>query len=506
MSYFGGYDLDAGRWAPDGTNSAFLYPDTPMVDDIAAIQSLYGQDATTRLGNTVYGFNCSLATDDPETAIYDFTQNPRAIFTIWDAGGTDTLDCSGYSGDQIIDLTPGSYSSVNGLTNNVGIAFSCFIEAAIGGSGNDTLIGGASGDLLTGGLGRDTFKGAMADFNGSTITDFGFGDTIYVTDLPFDDRYTGASFEASTHQLLLFYQLATTQVHLTDYSRGRFHVSADVSGGTDVTMLKLLPNADFDGDGASDILYQNTSGEVVVWAMNGTAVIGGGSIGNPGPNWNTIAAGDFNGDGFADILWQNTSGQVVVWEVNGTSVIGSGSPGAPGPSWHAVGAGDFNGDGRSDILFQNSAGDIVVWALDGAGVIGSAGLGNPGASWHAVATGDVNGDGRSDILFQNSSGEVVAWELNVGSVIRAGSLGNPGPAWRVVGSGDVNGDGRSDILWQNDNGEVAVWELDGTSLIGGGSLGKPGPSWHALGAGTTMATAFPTSGFRTAAAKSFSGR
>jgi hypothetical protein len=32
----------------------------------------------------------------------------------------------------------------------------------------------------------------------------------------------------------------------------------------------------------SDILFQNDSGEVVLWALNGTNVIGGGSLGNPG--------------------------------------------------------------------------------------------------------------------------------------------------------------------------------------------------------------------------------
>jgi hypothetical protein len=39
--------------------------------------------------------------------------------------------------------------------------------------------------------------------------------------------------------------------------------------------------SDFDGDGYSDILWQNTSGEVVIWEMNGTSVIGGG-LGNRG--------------------------------------------------------------------------------------------------------------------------------------------------------------------------------------------------------------------------------
>ena len=73
MSYFGYYDnsgsgtqrLDFRRTKmgqdDGGTDGgAYLYPQTPMVDDIAAIQSLYGSDYTTRAGNTVYGFNCNV--------------------------------------------------------------------------------------------------------------------------------------------------------------------------------------------------------------------------------------------------------------------------------------------------------------------------------------------------------------------------------------------------------------------------------------------------------------
>ena len=90
--------------------------------------------------------------------------------------------------------------------------------------------------------------------------------------------------------------------------------------------------------------------------VRGTNVIGGGTVSsNSGPSWKEIGTGDFNDDGHSDILWQNSNGQAAIWEMNGTSVVGGGAVGAnPGPSWKAVGTGDFNGDGHSDILFQNS--------------------------------------------------------------------------------------------------------------------------------------------------------
>ncbi|MEI6708991.1 MAG: Ig-like domain-containing protein [Methylococcales bacterium] len=167
MSYFGGYDITANAWVQDGTYTNYLYPQTPMVYDIAAIQSqlLYDADTTTRTGDTIYGYNCNFAVTDIEKSIFDFLTNTTPIFTIWDAGGSnDALDCSGWNGNQTINLTPGSYSSVRGLNYNVGIAFGTTIENTIGGIGNDTLIGNSANNILNGGIGTDTaIYGAWAN-------------------------------------------------------------------------------------------------------------------------------------------------------------------------------------------------------------------------------------------------------------------------------------------------------------------------------------------------------
>ena len=49
-----------------------------------------------------------------------------------------------------------------------------------------------------------------------------------------------------------------------------------------------------------------TNGQVAIWAMNGTSIVGGGgSAAIPGRDGKAIGTGDFNGDGKADILWQN---------------------------------------------------------------------------------------------------------------------------------------------------------------------------------------------------------
>ena len=111
-----------------------------------------------RTGDTVYGFNSNAG------AVFNFGNYTSApALTIYDSGGNDTLDCSGYSAAQTIDLHAGAFSSVGGLVNNIGIALNAIIEKAIGGSGNDTLIANDSGCTLSGGGGNDTLIGGAGN-------------------------------------------------------------------------------------------------------------------------------------------------------------------------------------------------------------------------------------------------------------------------------------------------------------------------------------------------------
>jgi len=188
MSYFGpnmGSGSAAGEglvaWAdwigPDGQRYS---PQTPMVNDILALQTMYGADPTTRTGDTVYGFGSNVT--GTRANIYNFSLNLNPILTIYDAAGNDTLNLSGWSTDSTVDLAPGAYSSGNSMTYNIAIAYSCNIENAICGSGTDSLSGntlanrldgGAGDDLLTGLDGDDTLIGGAGNdsMNGGNGTD-----------------------------------------------------------------------------------------------------------------------------------------------------------------------------------------------------------------------------------------------------------------------------------------------------------------------------------------------
>lgn len=144
-------------WNESNTGADYKghYPSTPLMDDIAAIQRLYGANMETRTGNTTYGFNSNTDRD------FYSAQNAKSklVFSVWDAGGNDTFDFSGFKQDQIINLNEASFSDVGGLKKNVSIAKGVTIENAIGGSGNDIIIGNDSDNVLNGGDGDDIIYG-----------------------------------------------------------------------------------------------------------------------------------------------------------------------------------------------------------------------------------------------------------------------------------------------------------------------------------------------------------
>lgn len=119
------------------------------------------------------------------------TADDAFLYTIWDGGGNDTIDASGFDVRAEIDLREGRFSSIgkdstgtkwddDALPNNpddpdpgnVAIAYGTKIENAIGTDFDDSFIGNASNNLLQGGLGSDTYHYALSGGN-DTIEDTG---------------------------------------------------------------------------------------------------------------------------------------------------------------------------------------------------------------------------------------------------------------------------------------------------------------------------------------------
>ncbi|SOE00597.1 matrixin family metalloprotease [Caenispirillum bisanense] len=138
------------------------YPSRPMLNDIAAVQHLYGPNWANNAGDTIYSF-------DPTA--------PVVLMTLWDGGGDDTYNFASYATALQVSLEPGGWTALGGqyaLLDNSGGTYAAgnianpyqyqgdarsLIENAVGGSGNDTIVGNVADNRLQGNGGTDSLSG-----------------------------------------------------------------------------------------------------------------------------------------------------------------------------------------------------------------------------------------------------------------------------------------------------------------------------------------------------------
>ncbi|MDG2299797.1 MAG: serine hydrolase [Planktomarina sp.] len=177
----------------DGKEVRWSNSTTLMIDDIAALQYLYGVNEQYKTGDDVY----TLGSFDDGTTYNDYINA-----SIWDAGGTDTISWAGQTTVASINLGAGSFCFFGNITGTdseelddtafepgsglLGVGYNVVIENAIGGSNIDaivgnsvanTLYGGAGSgvkDTLTGNAGADIFVCSLSD----AVTDATFADVI----------------------------------------------------------------------------------------------------------------------------------------------------------------------------------------------------------------------------------------------------------------------------------------------------------------------------------------
>ena len=304
MSYW-----DAGETGARIVNwNALLFanPQTPLLHDILTIQSKYGADPTTRVGDTTYGFNSNAG-----NGVYDFGQNPYPHLAIYDAGGIDTIDLSGFNISQFIDLHAGAFSSIGGglpdpaaaqayldnltaisgqdwgtydaaLTNaimnsyrtanansiaadqaflgqspvtgiftseyqNVAIAYGTVIENATGGSARDLIHGNEVGNVLKGLGGDDVIRGFEGNDTiiggaGADVMLGGTGSDTFV----FDFAEQGDRIDDFTSED--FIDFSPFDVDLNFIGDGAF----SAGGSGEIRYEGGLLSADFDGNGTID--------------------------------------------------------------------------------------------------------------------------------------------------------------------------------------------------------------------------------------------------------------
>ena len=243
MSYFDQAEADFG---------SYRFVMGPSLGDILAAQNLYGVNTTFNSGDSVYGRNATAG------SLYDFANFATVpAFTIYDTGGADTLDASGYGANQIINLNAEAFSSIGGLTNNIAIARGVVIEAAIGGDGADSMLGNAGDNMLAGNADGDTLNGGA----GNDSLDGGTGNDRLIggdgTDIIDYGRFSSA----------ISFNLAAGTISGSDMGTDTLFGIEGAAGGQGAD--------DFFGDAGNNLFFGNAGTDTLIGGAGSDSLFGG---------------------------------------------------------------------------------------------------------------------------------------------------------------------------------------------------------------------------------------
>ncbi|MBE9609984.1 M10 family metallopeptidase [Chitinilyticum piscinae] len=246
------YRDHAGDSAEDGVGSGF-FPTTPMLDDIAAIQLMYGKNMSFNSGNTTYSWA-------KDVSIYQ---------TIWDGGGVDTIDAGNQSGSVSINLNAGQFSSIGKTFWNekayvndcLAIAYGCVIENARGSVFDDNLTGNSAANLLSGNAGNDLLVGN----NGNDTLNGGVGSDSMNGGAGNDSYYVDSSSD-----------MIIGETSVTGIDTVLSAISYTLGSSSNLENLTLLTGAISGiGNGLSNIITGNAGNNTLNGGAGNDVLIGG---------------------------------------------------------------------------------------------------------------------------------------------------------------------------------------------------------------------------------------
>jgi len=412
--------------------------------DIAAIQLLYGTNPSgTYAGNTTFGFNSSAPGTNIDWSQFVLVQpegtyrRPPAM-TLYDTSGVDTINLSGFAQPQVVDLRPGTYSSLGDrpdpsiphYVNVVAIAANTIIENVIGGSGNDTITGNTADNQIAGGGGNDRITlGTGADI--VVYTSGGGFDTVTDFSLA-QDRIDLTAFSSATVTAAFNGRTSSSGGTLISLSSGEGVVLLGISPGQ-LTMANLIlasnSNAIY-GSSAADRM-DGTNGSDELHGLGGNDYI----LGYAGNDFLYGDDGDDTIDGGAgNDAMDGGAGGDVFYVTNGDSVVG-GTGRDTIIVVDALGTGYILNMGTSGVerVQATSLGDVIdastssdwvqIYAGGGADTITGSAFGDVINIVSAEATINAGG-GRDTIVFDVFDGTGIS--INLGAMNAESFIGRGG--------------------------------------------------------------------------------
>lgn len=216
---------------------------------------------------------------------------------------------------------------------------------------------------------------------------------------------------------------------------------------------------------------------------------------NAAPGSHTVPS-DFNGDGASDLIWFNPElSQLGIWTM-ASSANGPRRTGARTfdvtPGYYVGASGDFNSDGYGDLMFTSASRDLWLWSNVGGRGFQSQYVGTYPYNWQLVGAGDINGDGYDDLLWLDPSDCQFGYWLMQGSKRIGSKVLNVSCGYYPVSLGYFNSSRRLSIFWTSAAGDLYVWDSAGSAFSsynlssafdGTGSTDRPARTAWAIGGG-----------------------
>ncbi|HEY0838525.1 MAG TPA: FG-GAP-like repeat-containing protein [Azospirillum sp.] len=304
-------------------------------------------------------------------------------------------------------------------------------------------------------------------------------------------------YDADGRADILWRDTTTTRVSMWRMDGAKV-IASDIveNGGFDAVMpsnLGVVGVGDMDRDGVADVLWRNAdTGMISRWHIDDTVITQTGRVqlngqdANMPVNLRAEGMGDFDGDGAKDVLWRNTSsGMVSMYRMDGGQVSSlsrvqvNGTDAAMPAHLKVEGIADFDADGKADVLWRNTqSGMVSMWRMDGDQVGSFSRVQVNGADaampthLEVLGVGDFDGDGKADVLWRNTqSGMVSMWGMDGDRVesfsrvqVNGADAVTPGHL-KAEGIGDFDGDGKADVLWRNtQSGMMSTWNMNGAMV------------------------------------------
>ncbi|MFD3621553.1 FG-GAP repeat domain-containing protein [Streptomyces sp. NPDC058676] len=287
---------------------------------------------------------------------------------------------------------------------------------------------------------------------------------------------------------------------------------------------QIIGGGDWDGNGKTDLLARDFTGNLWFYAGNGNGTFATRSARSKGWGKATQFAGAGNNPHFGKfgIMGRTSAGNVYSYEVTGTGtltgklLVGGAWPTSStrlayasalrdngladlivqsissgkltNPAYYAladpllaagstsykrvIGPGDLTGDGKGDLLAVTSTGTLYLYQgnASGTSLAGRVKLGTGWQQYNALAgAGDFTGDGRPDLLARDTSGTLWRYAGTGSASAPFSGRVKIGTGWqqytKLFSPGDANGDGKADLMATNSSGALYFYAATGTGTF-----------------------------------------